>query len=148
MHFHEKWNFVILYVPYVPEKITIRLSASITFKVLNRLKYNFRLYNCNLFSAFCRKPHVIWSSSHTEMWIFIKYVTGPYLIGFAKCRITMHKNQFMLLLNDVFNEKEVTGLFYPQKVLCNTSFVSTINWFSSFSLLFFLLHINCISLGY
>ena len=39
-------------------------------------------------------------------------------------------------------EKEVIGLFLSAKVLCNASFVSTINWFSSF----FFYFSYCISL--
>ena len=48
----------------------------------------------------------------------------------TKCRITMHNNQFMLLLYDM--KRKLLACFYPLKVLCNTSFVSTINGFSSF----------------
>ena len=64
----------------------------------------------------------------------------------TKCRITMHKNQFMLLLNDM--KRKLLACFYPLQVLCNTSFFSMINWFSSFLFSFFLLHINFIYLGY
>ena len=62
----------------------------------------------------------------------------------TKCRITMHKNKFLLLLNDM--KRKLLACFYPLKVLCNTSFVSTINFLHSS--LFFLLHINVIYLGY
>ena len=44
--------------------------------------------------------------------------------------------------------KGSTGLFFPPEVMCNTSFFSMINWFSSFLILFSLLHINVIDLGY
>ena len=64
----------------------------------------------------------------------------------TKYRITMHKNQFMLLLNDM--KRKFLACFYPLQVLRNTSFVCTINWFSSFFFLFFLLQINVIYLGY
>ena len=64
----------------------------------------------------------------------------------TKCRITMHKNQFMLLLNDM--KRKFLACFYPLELLCNTSFFSMINWISSFLILFFLLRINVIYLGY
>ena len=66
----------------------------------------------------------------------------------TKCRITMHKNKFILLLNDM--KRKLLACFYPLKVLCNTSFVSTINSQLIFFilLLFFLLHINVIYVGY
>ena len=66
------------------KKITIGLSASITFKVYNKSKYNFRLWNYNFLPAFCRKPHYIWSSSYAEIWIFIKHVTRPFPPSFDK----------------------------------------------------------------
>ena len=44
--------------------------------------------------------------------------------------------------------RKLLACFYQLEVLCNTSFFSMINWFSSFLILFFLLHINFIYLGY
>ena len=38
----------------------------------------------------------------------------------TKCRITMHNNQFMLLLNDM--KRKLLACFYPLQMLCNTSF--------------------------
>ena len=48
---------IFLDIPYVPKKITIGLSASITSKVLNESKYDFRVWKYNSLPAFCRKPH-------------------------------------------------------------------------------------------
>ena len=70
----------------------------------------------------------------------------------TKCRITMHINQFMLFLNDM--KRKLLACFYPLQVLCNTctSFVRTINWFSSFFLYIsyfsYFLFINVIYLRY
>ena len=38
------------------KKITIRLLASITFKIMNQSKYALGFWNYNWLSAFCRKP--------------------------------------------------------------------------------------------
>ena len=35
------------------------------------------------FSTFQWKLHLIWSSNHKEMWIFVKQVTGPFVPSFA-----------------------------------------------------------------
>ena len=45
-------------------------------------------------------------------------------------------------------EKEVTGLFSSARSVVQYFIFSMINWFSSFLILFFLLHINVIYLGY
>ena len=60
-----------------PKKITIGLSAWITFKVVSESKYNFKLWKYDYFSTFQWRPHLIWSSNHIEIWIFVKQVTGP-----------------------------------------------------------------------
>ena len=68
----------------------------------------------------------------------------------TKCRITMHKNQFMLLINDM--KSKLMACFYPLEELCNTSFFSMINitdfLYKEILILLFLLHINVIYLGY
>ena len=70
-------------LPYVPKKITIGLSAWITFKVVSESKYNFKLWKYDYFSTFQWRPHLIWSSNHKEIWIFVKQVTGPFVPSFA-----------------------------------------------------------------
>ena len=70
-------------IPYVPKKITIGLSAWITFKVVSESKYNFKLWKYDYFSTFQWRPHLIWSSNHIEIWIFVKQVTGPFVPSFA-----------------------------------------------------------------
>ena len=50
--------------------------------------------------------------------LFHKTILGQVL---TKCTITMHKNQFMLLLNNM--KRKLLACFYPPlEVLCNTSF--------------------------
>ena len=66
-----------------PKKITIGLSAWITFKVVSESKYNFKLWKYDYFSTFQWRPHLIWSSNHKEIWIFVKQVTGPFVPSFA-----------------------------------------------------------------
>ena len=65
----------------------------------------------------------------------------------TKCRITMHKNQFMLLLNDM--KRKLLAYFYPLKVLSAIHvlhlLVRSTDFLNSFN---FLLHINVIYLGY
>ena len=75
-------------IPYVPKKITIRLSAWITFKVVSESKYNFKLWKYDYFSTFQWRPHLIWSSNHKEIWIFVKQVTGPFVPSF--CHSNVH----------------------------------------------------------
>ena len=70
-------------LPYVPKKITIGLSAWITFKVVSESKYNFKLWTYDYFSTLQWRPHLIWSSNHKEIWIFVKQVTGPFVPSFA-----------------------------------------------------------------
>ena len=81
--------------------------------------------------------------SYTEIWIFIKYVTGPWFLpSFDKMQ--NHNAQKSIHASLKWYDKEVTGLFYPLKVLCNTSIVSTINWVSSF----FFYFSYCISMSF
>ena len=70
-------------IPYVPKKITIGLSAWITLKVVSESKNNFKLWKYDYFSTFQWRPHLIWSSNHKEIWIFVKQVTGPFVPSFA-----------------------------------------------------------------
>ena len=70
-------------LPYVPKKITIGLSAWITLKVVSESKNNFKLWKYDYFSTFQWRPHLIWSSNHKEIWIFVKQVTGPFVPSFA-----------------------------------------------------------------
>ena len=64
--------------------------------------------------------------------------------GLIKCRITMHKNKFVLLLLKGIWKGNYWLVFYQLKVLCNTSFVSSIKWFSSF----FFYFSHCISMSF
>ena len=68
---------------YVPKKITIGLSAWVTFKVVSKSRYNFMWWKYDYFSTFQWRPHLIWSSNHKEIWIFVKQVTGPFVPSFA-----------------------------------------------------------------
>ena len=70
-------------IPYVPKKITIGLSAWITLKVVSESKNDFKLWKYDYFSTFQWRPHLIWSSNHKEIWIFVKQVTGPFVPSFA-----------------------------------------------------------------
>ena len=79
----QSFTIILCTVPYVPKKITIGLSAWITFKVVSESKYNFKLWKYDYFSTFQCRPHLIWSSNHIEIWIFVKQVTGPFVPSFA-----------------------------------------------------------------
>ena len=36
-----------------------------------------------IYLHFCEDPHLIWSTNHKEIWIFVKQVTGPFVPSFA-----------------------------------------------------------------
>ena len=50
---------------------------------MSESKYNFKLWKYDYFSTFQWRPHLIWSSNHKEIWIFVKQVTGPFVPSFA-----------------------------------------------------------------
>ena len=39
--------------------------------------------NMTISLHFSEDPHLIWSSNHKEIWIFVKQVTGPFVPSFA-----------------------------------------------------------------
>ena len=125
----EPWLFVLYRMSQ--KKITIGLSASITLKVWNKSKSNFRLWNYNLLPAFCKKiPLDLVKQLRRNMNFYKVCHETNSLQVLTKCRIIMHKNQFMLsLLNDM--KRKSLACFYPLYKCCAILFFpSMINWFS------------------
>ena len=89
------------YVPYVPEKITIGLSALITskYRIDQSIISGFETITYYLPFA---ENRIRFSQVVTQKYEFsLSMSQGHSFPVLTKCRITMHKNQFMLLLNDM-----------------------------------------------
>ena len=76
----ELWNN---YIQIVPKKITIGIWVSIVKEPFMESKNQTRLWNYDYFSTIQWRPHLIWPSSHKEIWIFVKQVIGPFLPSFV-----------------------------------------------------------------
>ena len=86
--------FIHREIQIVPQKMIIRLSASISFEIVNWSEYALEQYNYYQLSASQRKPQPIWFSSHKEIRIYIRKVIRPFHPNFD--RQETHTTQWTL----------------------------------------------------
>ena len=67
----------------VPKKITIGIWVSIAKIPFMKSEKSNQIIKLWLFSTIQWRPHLIWPSSHKEIWIFAKQVIGPFLPSFV-----------------------------------------------------------------
>ena len=66
-----------------PKNYNIVIWVSIAKEPFFNMKNQTGLWNYDYFSTIQWRPHLIWPSSHKEIWIFIKQVIGPFLPSFV-----------------------------------------------------------------
>ena len=75
----EKWSR-FFYILIVPPKNTIGIWVSIAKEPFMESEKSNRIMKLTIFQW---RPHMIWPSSHKEIWIFVKQVIGPLLPSFV-----------------------------------------------------------------
>ena len=70
-------------LPIVKKKITIGIWVSIAKEPIMESEKSTGLWNYDYFPTIQWRPHLIWPSSHKEIWIFVKQVIGPFIPSFV-----------------------------------------------------------------
>ena len=66
-------------IPIVPKKLQSAFGYRLQKNPLWNQTNQIGLWNYDHFSTIQWRPHLIWPSSHKEIWIFVKQVIGPFL---------------------------------------------------------------------
>ena len=83
---HRDWlqtSHVSLRYRLSPKKLQSAFGYRLRKNPLWNLKNQTGLWNYDYFSTIQWRPHLIWPSSHKEIWIFVKDVICPFLPSFV-----------------------------------------------------------------
>ena len=78
----QSWCLVFIY-KLSPQKLQSAFGYRLRKNPLWNLKNQTKLWNYDYLSTIQWRPHLIWPSSHKEIWIFVKQIIGPFLPSFV-----------------------------------------------------------------